>query len=84
MSQPLGEVLATAWDDFTPEHPRRAPWHQPTLRGVEVAYTGNVVVVPLHEADTAKLQRLDRPSDERDWLEPGDWMAGPGWGMPPP
>jgi hypothetical protein len=82
--RPLGEVLATNAQDFAPEHPRSRPWHQPTLRGYDLATTGNVAVVNLAVADRACLSNLDRASTDQDWLEPVDWMAGPGWGMPPP
>ena len=78
--RPLAEVLARNAQDFTPEHPRSPVWHQPTLRKVEVAYTGNVAVVPLEVADRAHLQHLDRPSHEQDYLEPSDWMPA-GWGV---
>lgn len=83
MSEPLDQVLARALvEDFVPEHPNRAPWHQPTLRGVELAYTGNVAVVRLDCADRAELHGLDRPSWERDDLEPTDWTPI-GWGVAP-
>ena len=45
--RPLDQVLATALDDFEPERPNRAPWHRSTVRGVQHAYTGNVVTVSL-------------------------------------
>lgn len=80
MSQPLDQVLLTNPQDFTPEHPRRAPWHQPTLRRVEVAHTGNFAVVNLRKADRAQLRGLDRPSWDRDHLEPFDWTPA-GWGV---
>jgi hypothetical protein len=80
--RPLGDVLARALGDFTPEHPNRPPWHRPTLRGVEVAYTGNVAVVRLDRADRVELHGLDWPSDERDELEPTDWMPV-GWAAAP-
>lgn len=79
--RPLGDVLVHAWDEFTPEHPERRPWRQPTLRGVELAYTGNVAVVRLERADTVELHGLGRPSWEQDWLEPTDWTPA-GWGVP--
>jgi hypothetical protein len=81
--RPLGEVLAQAREDFTPEHPTRRPWHQPTLRGYELASTGNVAVVNLKHADQAQLRNLGVPSWEQDWLEPGDWTPT-GWGVAPP
>jgi hypothetical protein len=80
--RPLGQVLATAWDDFAPERPNRAPWHQPTLRGYELAATGNVIEVPLLVADRVQLGNLGVPSDYRDELEPFDWTPA-GWGVTP-
>ena len=61
-ARPLAGVLAANAQEFIPEHPRRPPWHQPTLRGVEVATTGNVAAVPLVSADKAQLRNLARPS----------------------
>lgn len=78
--RPLGDVLAHAWSDFVPKHPERPPWHQPTLRGVELAYTGNICTVPLIVADRVHLHGLDRPSLDRDDLEPTDWTPA-GWGV---
>ncbi len=79
--RPLGEVLARAYGwEFEPRDPTRPPWAQPSLRGVEHAYTGNVAVVPLERADRVQLHNLDRPSDERDDLEPFDWTPA-GWGV---
>lgn len=81
--RPLGEVLARRWlDDFTPRRPDRAPWHQGTLAHVEHTTTGNVVTVPLIVADRVTLHGLDRPSDERDDTEPGDWHPVT-WGVSP-
>jgi hypothetical protein len=77
--RPLGQVLATAWDDFVPQRPNRPPWHQPTLREVQVAYTGNIVIVPLEVADRVQLHNLGAPSDYRDDLEFFDWTPA-GWG----
>jgi hypothetical protein len=82
MSSPLDQVLLRNAGDFTPAHPNRPPWHQPTLREVQLVSTGNVATVPLALADRVYLHGLDAPSWERDWLEPGDWMRGPGWGVP--
>ncbi len=73
----------TAWDDFTPEHPERTPWHQPSGQRVELAYTANVAVVCLDRADREQLHGLGRPSWEQDWLELTDWMPV-GWGVSPP
>ena len=75
VSRPLGDVLARALGDFTPEHPNRPPWHRSTLRDVEVAYTGNLCTVRLERADRVQLVGLDRPSYERDELELSDWLA---------
>jgi hypothetical protein len=80
--RPLDQVLAHAWGDFTPEHPGRAPWLQPMRGRVELAYTGNVVTVPLGVADRVCLHGLDRPSWSQDELEPTDWMPV-GWGVAP-
>jgi hypothetical protein len=80
--RPLGEVLAHAWGDFTPEHPQRAPWHQLSLDGVDVAITDNRVTVPLACAHRAQLHRLERPTYVRDDLEPLDWTPA-GWGVSP-
>ena len=80
--RPLGDVLARAVGDFTPQHPFRPPWHRPTLRSVEHAATGNVAVVRLERADGVELHGLDRPSYEQDDLEPTDWMPI-GWGVSP-
>jgi hypothetical protein len=81
LERPLADVLHRTPIDFTPAHPERRPWHQPTLRGVELASTGNVASVPLAIADRVHLHGLDAPSWDRDWLEPTDWMRGPGWGV---
>jgi hypothetical protein len=80
MSEPLYRVLQRSWDHFTPEHPNRRPWLQPALRRVEVAYTGNVLTVPLAVADRVQLRGLGRPTNEQDWLEPTDWMTV-GWSV---
>lgn len=82
MTYPLDQVLLTTSGGFVPERPRRAPWHQPTLRRVEHAYTGNVAVVPLKFADRVQLHGLGRLSRDRDDLEPTDWMAV-GWAIAP-
>ena len=66
MSEPLDQVLTRAWGDFTPKRPGRAPWHQPSHLPVEVAYTGNVAVVPLEIADRVRLRNVGRPSGLRD------------------
>jgi hypothetical protein len=81
---PLADVLRHAWGDFTPAHPNRPPWHQPTLdySRADWAITDNRATVNLAVAGRKKLQGLDRPTYERDDLEPGDWMRGPGWGVP--
>jgi hypothetical protein len=81
---PLADVLKSARDDFVPAHPERRPWHQPSLdySRLEIAVTDNRATVNLAYADRVQLLGLDRPSYERDWLEPGDWMRGPGWGVP--
>jgi hypothetical protein len=78
--RPLSDVLRTAIPDFTPEHPQRAPWQREQLDHVEHAYTGNIIIVPLKIADRVHLRGLDRPSDERDDLEPSDWTPA-GWGV---
>jgi hypothetical protein len=78
--RPLEQVVARARCDFEPEHPGRAPWHKPTLRRVEIAITDNRAVVNLAVADRERLHGLNRPSYERDWLEPYDWMPV-GWGV---
>jgi hypothetical protein len=80
--RPLSTVLVLTPGDFTPARPTRAPWHQPTLRSVELVATGNVVTVPLVLAGRVQLRGLDQPSFDRDDLEPTDWMRGPGWGVP--
>jgi hypothetical protein len=82
MSAPLGDVLRTAITDFQPEHPEREPWHQPTLRGVELAITDNRRVVRLEVADRVKLRNLDHVTFDRDYLEPFDWTPA-GWGIAP-
>jgi hypothetical protein len=79
--RPLADVLHTTPGDFTPAHPNRPPWHQPTLREVELVSTGNIVTVPLVLADRVRLHGLEAPSWDRDDLEPTDWMRGPGWGV---
>jgi hypothetical protein len=79
--RPLSDVILQAPEDFTPAHPRRAPWHQPTIRRYQLASTGNVAVVPLEVARVC-LRRLGRPSWEQDWLEPADWTRA-GWGVAP-
>lgn len=82
--RPLGEVLSRrSPDDFEPQTPDRAPWHRETLDYVEHATTGNVVTVPLVVADRVTLHGLDRPSDDRDDLEPGDWHPVT-WGVTSP
>jgi hypothetical protein len=81
--RPLGDVLHRAFDiEFTPAHPERLPWHQHTLPSVELVCTGNLVEVPLEIATRVSLRGLKRPTWERDFLEPGDWRKGPGWGVP--
>lgn len=80
--RPLDQVLVTAVEDFEPERPNRAPWHQPTKPTPQVASTGNVVTVPLVVADRVHLRNVDRASDERDELEPVDWTPL-GWGVTP-
>jgi hypothetical protein len=81
----LADVLRHAWGDFTPARPNRPPWHQPTLdySRLEIAITDNRRVISLAAADRVQLQGLESPTDERDDLEPGDWMRGPGWGVAP-
>lgn len=83
MSEPLDRVLTRAWGDFTPKRPGRAPWHRPSHRPVKVAYTGNLITVPLEVADRVQLRGLDRPSWLRDDLEPFDWTPA-GWGVSSP
>jgi hypothetical protein len=80
--RPLGEVLARAFCDFYPQHPEREPWQQPTPLAIEFAVTDNRVTVPLQVADRVKLQGLDQPTFERDYLEPFDWTPA-GWGVSP-
>jgi hypothetical protein len=78
-------VLLRAWEDFTPAHPERRPWHQPTLdwARLEIVATDNRATVNLAVADRVHLHHLERPTGDRgDELEPGDWMRGPGWGVP--
>ena len=83
MSAPLGEVLSRrSLDGFTPQHPDRHPWAQPTLDHVELAYTGDVVTVPLVIADRVTLHGLDHPTWAQDWTEPGDWLPQ-SWGVAP-
>jgi hypothetical protein len=84
MSTPLDQVLLRNAGDFTPARPNRPPWHQLSLdySRVDWAVTDNRASVNLAVADRAQLQDLGRPTYERDWLEPGDWMRGPGWGVP--
>lgn len=80
--RPLGDVLLRAIPDFTPEHPKRAPWQREQLDRVELASTGNVAVVNLAVADRVHLHGLDRPSYEQDWECPEDWTRQ-GWGVAP-
>jgi hypothetical protein len=40
---------------------------------VQLAITDNRATVNLACADRVQLHGLDRPSYERDWLEPFDW-----------
>jgi hypothetical protein len=82
MSEPLDRVLTRYGGEFVPEHPERAPWHQPTIRTVEVAVTDNRATVDLAIADRVHLRGLDRPTFERDDLEPFDWTPA-GWGVAP-
>ena len=80
---PLLDVLTRAFPGgFTPKHPQRRPWHQPTLGHVEVAFTGVVAVVPLEIADRVELHGLGRPSWEQDWDCPEDWTRQ-SWGVAP-
>jgi hypothetical protein len=81
---PLDQVLVRTPGDFTPAHPERAPWHQPTLdyTRLDFAVTDNRVAVPLGIADRVQLHGLERPTHERDWLEPFDWTPA-GWGAGP-
>ena len=81
--RPLDEVLRHAIPDFTPEHPERPPWTQPTWRPVEVAATYNAVTVPLIAADRVQVHGIGRPTDLRDDLEPTDWTPA-GWGVATP
>lgn len=80
--RPLGDVLARAMDDFTPQRPDRPPWHQPTLTHVEHAYTGTVLTVPLIIADRVHLHGVGRPTDWQDDTELADWLPIT-WGVPP-
>jgi hypothetical protein len=84
--RPLVDVLhrLPGIDTFQPEHPDRdPPWHQRTLPPSELVSTGNLVEVNLAVATRVSLIGLDRPSWDRDPLEPYyDWRKGPGWGVP--
>jgi hypothetical protein len=81
--RPLGDVLKRFREgEFFPAQPEDAPWHQHTLPTVELVCTGNLVEVPLEIADRVTLIGLKRATWERDYLEPGDWRKGPGWGVP--
>jgi hypothetical protein len=77
MSEPLDKVLLrTAYQDYAPEHPRRAPWATGGVP-IEVASTGDVATVRLEQADRADLHGLDRrereqPEDYED-LTPESW-----------
>jgi hypothetical protein len=83
--RPLGQVLKRFREgEFTPGSPEDPPWHQPTLPGVELVCTGNLVEVPLEVAGRVSLVGLKRPTWDRDFLEPWDWKRGPGWGVPLP
>lgn len=79
----LDQVLSRRpFGDFEPERPESAPWHQPTLDHVELAYTGITHIVPLVVADRVHLHGVGYPTHEQDELEPGDWMPVT-WGLPP-
>ena len=56
--------------------------YKPTLGHVELAYTGDVVTVPLVIADRVTLHGLDRPTWAQEWDEPGDWLPS-SWGVSP-
>jgi hypothetical protein len=73
------QALLRTPDDFTPARPDRPPWHQPTLGEVEIPCTDNRAEVNVRIADRVKRRGLERPSYERDWLEPFDW-APARWG----
>jgi hypothetical protein len=79
--RPLDQVILFTPGDFTPAQPSRVPWRQPTLRVVDWASTGNITTVNLAVADRVHLHGLERPSWDRDDLEPTDWLRGPGWGV---
>jgi hypothetical protein len=81
--RPLDQVLSRrSFADFEPQRPGRAPWRQPTLDHVELAYTGNTHVVPLVIADRVHLHGVGLPTWEQDDLEPGDWHPIT-WGVSP-
>ena len=76
MTRPLAEVLARSFGDFTPQHPSRHPWTQPSHRPVEHAYTGITHIIPLGIADRVHLIGVDRPTTLQDWTEPEDRHTG--------
>lgn len=78
--RPLDQVLTDAWQDFTPAHPNRPPWHRAQFGRVEVAYTGDVAVVPLEVADRVRLHGLDRPSCDVDDMLFEDQLPA-SWGV---
>jgi hypothetical protein len=81
--QPLSDVLHRQREEFLPERPQDdPPWQQPAFDSVTLVCTGNLIEVPLDVADRVTLRGLNRPTWERDYLEPGDWRRGPGWGVP--
>jgi hypothetical protein len=80
MSEPIDKVLLrTSAEDFTPEHPRRPPWLQPTVRSIEYASTGDVATVPLAKADRANLHGLGRR--EREQPEDYEDIVSSSWGV---
>lgn len=80
-SAPLDEVIATNPGGFAPEHPEQPPWLQRSDREVQVAQTGDVVVVPLRLAGRVRVQGLDHAiADEIDELPEDHTLQS--WGLP--
>lgn len=87
MSTPLDQVLARSVGGFTPRHPEREPWvqHKPIRR--EVAFTGDVVTVPLEAAGRSSLSGLDRVLGSGPAYHTGElWedMTPQSWGVSTP